>query len=149
MLLLASAITLAVFTSIGFSNPNQDWVQALKDGRGTSAPLAAKPASEASPAYASPAGADRLPPEALPTAEERSMAARVPERIPTSTYQQVREPTPSPVPCSSSPSIESPTWDVVSGQSERGECLGESWEGRGEQVRGVGLDDYCSTTSRW
>jgi hypothetical protein len=148
MLLLASAITLAVFTSIGFSNPNQDWVQALKDDRGTSAPLAAEPASEASPGYASPAGADRLPPEALPTAEERSMAMRVPERIPTSTYQQVREPTPSPVPCSSSPSIESPTWDVVSGQSERGERLGESWEGRGEQVRGVSLDDYCSTTSR-
>ena len=38
MLLLASAITLAVFTSIGFSNPNQAWAQALKDDRGTSAP---------------------------------------------------------------------------------------------------------------
>jgi hypothetical protein len=116
MLFLASALTVAVFTSIGFSNPNQAWAQALKDDRGTSAPLAAEPASEGSPGYASPAGGKRPAPEVLPTAEERSMATRVPERIPTSTYQQVREPTPSPVPCSSSPSIESPTWDVVSGQ---------------------------------
>jgi hypothetical protein len=116
MLLLASAITLAVFTSIGFSNPTQAWAQALKDDQGTSAPSAAEPASEASPSYAPPAGGNRPATEALPTAEERSMAARVPERIPTSTYQQVREPTPSPVPCSSSPSMESPTGDVVSGQ---------------------------------
>jgi|SRR5215207_11631117 len=50
MLFLASAITLAVFTSIGYSNPNQAWAQALKDDRGTSAPSAAEPASEASPA---------------------------------------------------------------------------------------------------
>jgi len=35
MLFLASAITLAVFTSIGFSNPDQAWVRALKDNRET------------------------------------------------------------------------------------------------------------------
>jgi hypothetical protein len=34
------------------------------------------------------------------------------------------------------------------GRSERGARLGDSWAGRGEQVRGVSLDDYCSTTSR-
>jgi hypothetical protein len=78
MLFLASAITLAVFiTGIGFSNPNRVWAQALKDDQGTGALLAAEPASEA-----------------LPTAGERSMPARVPERIPTSTHEQVREPTP-------------------------------------------------------
>jgi hypothetical protein len=102
MLFLASAKTLAVFTSIGYSNPNQAWTQALKDDRGTSAPSASEPASEASPGNAPPAGGTRLTPEALPTAEERSIPARVPERISTSTYELVREPTPSPVPCSSS-----------------------------------------------
>src|SRR5215208_7071624 len=34
------------------------------------------------------------------------------------------------------------------GRTERGERLGDSWAGRGEQVRRVSLDDYCSTTSR-
>ena len=102
MLFLASAKTLAVFTSIGYSNPNQAWTQALKDDRGSSAPSAAEPASEAPPGNALPAGGTRLTPEALPTAEERSMPARVPERISTSTYMLVREQTPSPVPCSSS-----------------------------------------------
>jgi hypothetical protein len=95
MLFLASALALAVFvTGIGFSNPNQPWAQALKDDRGTGALSAAEPASEASPGYAPPAGGKRPAPEALPTADERSMPARVPERIPTSTHEQVREPTP-------------------------------------------------------
>ncbi len=98
MLILASAIALAVFTSFGFSNPNQAWAQALNDDdEETNAPSAAEPASEASPGYAPPAGGKRPTPETLPTAEERSMPARVPERLPTSTYEQVREPTPSPV----------------------------------------------------
>jgi hypothetical protein len=35
MLFLASAITLADFTGIGFSNPDQAWVPALKDDRET------------------------------------------------------------------------------------------------------------------
>ena len=70
MLLLASAITLAVFTGIGFSNPTQAWAQALKDDRGTSAPSAAEPASEAPPGNALPAGGTRLTPKALPTAVE-------------------------------------------------------------------------------
>jgi hypothetical protein len=35
MLFLASAITLAVFTSIGFSTPDQVWVRMLKDYRDT------------------------------------------------------------------------------------------------------------------
>ena len=51
------------------------------------------PASKASPGYAPPAGGKWPAPEALPTADERSMPARVPERIPTSTHEQVREPT--------------------------------------------------------
>jgi hypothetical protein len=34
MLFLASAITLAVFTIIEFSNPDQAWVRASKDDRG-------------------------------------------------------------------------------------------------------------------
>jgi hypothetical protein len=116
VLLLASAITFAVFTGIGFSIPKQPLAQALKDDRGTGAPSAAEPASEASPGYASPAGGKRLAPEALPTDDKRSKPARVPERIPTSTHEPVREPTPSPVPSSRSPSMESPTGNVVSGQ---------------------------------
>jgi hypothetical protein len=116
VLLLASAITFAVFTGIGFSIPKQPLAQALKDDRGTGAPSAAEAASEASPGYASPAGGKRPAPEALPTDDKRSMPARVPERIPTSTHEPVREPTPSPVPSSRSPSMESPTGNVVSGQ---------------------------------
>jgi hypothetical protein len=51
MLFFASAITLAVFiTGIGFSNSNRVCAQPLKDDRGTGAPSAAEPASEASPA---------------------------------------------------------------------------------------------------
>jgi hypothetical protein len=126
MLFLASAITLAVFTSIGFSNSTQAWAQALKDDRGTNAPSAAELASEASFGYAPPVGGKRLAPEALHTAKERSMPARVPERIPTSTYEQVREPTPSPVPCSSSPSMESSASMWYPGRSERVERVGES-----------------------
>ena len=95
MLFFASAITLAVFiTGIGFSNSNRVCAQPLKDDRGTCAPSAAEPASEASPGYAPPAGGKRPAPEALPTGDERSMPPRVPERIPTSTHEQVREPTP-------------------------------------------------------
>jgi len=33
MLLLASAITFALFTGIGFSHPDQTWVPAMKDER--------------------------------------------------------------------------------------------------------------------
>ena len=95
MLFLASAKTLAgLITDIGFSNPNRVWAQALKDDQETGALLAAEPASEASPGSAPLAGGKRAAPEALPTADERSMPARVPERIPTSTHEQVREPTP-------------------------------------------------------
>jgi hypothetical protein len=114
MLFLASAMTLAVFTSIGFSTPTQAWSQALKDDRGTNASSAGEPASEASPGHAPPAGRKRPAPEASQTAEEQSMLVRVPQWIPTSTYEQVREPTP--VPCPSSPPMESPTGDVVSGR---------------------------------
>jgi len=116
MLFLASAITLAVFTGIGFSNPSQPWAQALKDDRRTGARSAAEPASEASSGYGLPAAGKRPAPEALPTADKRSMPARVPERIPMSTHEQVREPTPSSMLSSRSPSMESPTRNVVSGQ---------------------------------
>jgi len=116
VLLLASAITLAVFIGIGFSNPRQPLAQALKDDRGTGAPSAGEPACEASPSYAPSAAGKRPAPEALATADNRSMPARVPERIPTSTHEQVREPTSSPVPSSRSLSIESPTGELVSGQ---------------------------------
>jgi hypothetical protein len=65
MFFLALARTLAVFTGIEFSNPDQAWVQALKDGRGISALPATEPAPE----------------------ESRSMPARVPKRILTSTHE--------------------------------------------------------------
>jgi hypothetical protein len=52
------------------------------------------PSSKAFPGYAPLAGGKWPAPKALPTADERSMPARVPERIPTSTHEQVREPTP-------------------------------------------------------
>jgi hypothetical protein len=96
MLFLASAITLAVFTRIWFANPNQAWSQAQKDDRGTGAPSAAEPASEATRLCSA---GERSAPEALLTADNRSMLARVPERIPTPTHEAVRESTPSPVPC--------------------------------------------------
>ncbi|CAN5235941.1 hypothetical protein BH24ACT17_BH24ACT17_01600 [soil metagenome] len=51
MLFLALARTLAVFTGIGFSNPDHAWAQALKDDRKTGA----LPAAEPSPGYARPA----------------------------------------------------------------------------------------------
>jgi hypothetical protein len=72
------------------SNPNRVWEQALKDDRGTGALSAAEP----SPGYAPPAGGKRPAPDALASADERFMPARVPERIPTSIHEQVREPTP-------------------------------------------------------
>jgi hypothetical protein len=124
VLFLASAMTLAVFTSIGFSTPTQAWAQPLKDDWKTNAPSAGEPASEASPGYAPPAGGKRPAPEALPTAEERSMPARVPERIPTSTSQQAREP--MPVPCSSSRPWKALRGMWYPGGSERGERVGES-----------------------
>jgi hypothetical protein len=91
MLFSALAITLAGFTGLGFSNPDQAWARALKDDRETGAPQAAQPA-----------------PEVLLVPHERSMPARVPERIPTSTHGQVREPTLSSVPSSMPPSMHSP-----------------------------------------
>jgi hypothetical protein len=57
MLFLALTMALAVFTHIGFSNPDNAWAQALKDDRGSGA----LPAAEPSPDYARPA------PEALLT----------------------------------------------------------------------------------
>jgi hypothetical protein len=116
VLLLASAITFAVITVIGFSIPKQPLAQALKDDRGTGAPSAAEPASEASPGYAPSAAGKRPAPEALATADNRIIPARVPERIPTSTHEPVREPTPSPVPRLRSPYMESSMGDMVSGQ---------------------------------
>jgi hypothetical protein len=76
MLFLALARTHAVFTGIGFSNPNRVWAQALKDDRGTGALSAAEPASEASPGYAPPAGGKRPAPEALPTADQSDPCPR-------------------------------------------------------------------------
>jgi hypothetical protein len=48
VLFLALPTTPAVFTGIGFSNPDQAWTHALKDDRGTGALPAAEPAPEAS-----------------------------------------------------------------------------------------------------